>query len=112
MKVCRSIGLFLFFLFFMMCSLSSLAKTDFPSATHTQSSGQAADLADMQRVSSNPAAVSVMTGTGQLGKILGINENTGIRLGGLWLINGGITSQHNSFCSLYFHTRGSNTLAS
>lgn len=39
-------------------------------------------------VSSNPAAVNVITGTGALGKALGIKESSGIRIGGLWVANG------------------------
>lgn len=35
--------------------------------------------------SSNPAAVNITTGTGAIGRLLGIPEESGIRLGGLWL---------------------------
>jgi porin len=36
-------------------------------------------------VSANPAAVNIVTGTGALGRLLGIGDDTGIRLGGLWV---------------------------
>jgi len=36
-------------------------------------------------ISGNPGAVDILTGTGELGKLLQIPENTGIRLGGVWL---------------------------
>ena len=36
-------------------------------------------------ISGNPAAVNIITGTGALGRALGIGKDSGIRLGGLWL---------------------------
>ncbi len=36
-------------------------------------------------VSSNPGAVDMIAGTGALGRLLGLGEDTGIRLGGLWI---------------------------
>ena len=36
-------------------------------------------------VSSNPAAVNIVTGTGALGRLLGLDEESGVRLGGLWI---------------------------
>lgn len=36
-------------------------------------------------VSSNPAAVNINVGTGQLGQLLGLDEDSGLRLGGLWV---------------------------
>lgn len=38
----------------------------------------------------NPAAVNVMTGTGLLGRLLGLDDNSGVRLGGLWIGNADI----------------------
>src|SRR5690349_423046 len=41
-------------------------------------------------ITGNPAATTVATGTGQLGRWLGLKDEWGLRLGGLWLadING------------------------
>jgi porin len=36
-------------------------------------------------VSGNPGAVDVIVGTGDLGRGIGISENSGVRLGGVWL---------------------------
>jgi porin len=36
-------------------------------------------------ISSNPAAVNVFTGTGELGRFLGFDQDSGIRLGGAWI---------------------------
>jgi porin len=36
-------------------------------------------------ISGNPGAVNSVTGTGELGKRLGIPESSGVRLGGLWI---------------------------
>src|SRR5512135_3277921 len=36
-------------------------------------------------ISGNPGAVNILTGTGELGKLLQIPESSGVRLGGLWL---------------------------
>lgn len=52
-------------------------------------------------ISGNPGAVNILTGTGELGKLMHIPENTGIRLGGLWigdynaLVSGGDGTHHN-----------------
>src|SRR5262245_41773143 len=35
--------------------------------------------------SANPAAVNIISGTGALGRFLGIDPDSGIRLGGLWI---------------------------
>ncbi len=34
---------------------------------------------------SNPAAVNIVTGTGALGRVLGLDDDSGLRLGGLWI---------------------------
>jgi porin len=39
-------------------------------------------------ISSNPAAVNITTGTGSLGRALGIKKESGLRIGGLWILNG------------------------
>jgi porin len=44
--------------------------------------GAAADPATPRAVSGNPAASNIITGTGRLGEVLGINRN-GVRVGGL-----------------------------
>ena len=36
-------------------------------------------------ISGNPAAVNFLTGTGKLGEFLGLDKESGIRLGGLWI---------------------------
>ena len=36
-------------------------------------------------ISSNPAAVNILAGTGALGRILGFDEASGVRVGGLWI---------------------------
>jgi hypothetical protein len=36
-------------------------------------------------ISGNPAAVNIITGTGALGRLLGLDKDSGIRLGGLWM---------------------------
>src|SRR5262249_60104144 len=38
-----------------------------------------------QAVSSNPGAVDIVQGTGALGRLLGFDADSGIRLGGLWI---------------------------
>jgi porin len=55
---------------------------------------------------SNPASVNILTGTGWLGRILGLKEESGARLGGLWigdanwLMAGGLKPNDWSFNSL------------
>ena len=36
-------------------------------------------------ISANPAAVNIVAGTGALGRFLGLDDDSGIRLGGLWI---------------------------
>ena len=36
-------------------------------------------------ITSNPAATNIIAGTGALGRVLGIDEESGIRLGGIWI---------------------------
>ena len=65
----------------------------------TDSSGSPSTLADALRdddimvggeagsssISANPAAVNIVAGTGALGRILGLDKESGLRLGGLWV---------------------------
>ncbi|MBP7074631.1 MAG: carbohydrate porin [Rhabdochlamydiaceae bacterium] len=52
-------------------------------------------------ISGNPGAVNILTGTGELGKLLQIPESSGVRLGGVWLgdynalLCGGDGTHHN-----------------
>jgi len=41
--------------------------------------------AGISAVSGNPAAVNILAGTGALGRFLGFDKESGIRLGGLWV---------------------------
>jgi porin len=36
-------------------------------------------------ISSNPAAANIISGTGDLGRYIGINEESGVRVGGMWI---------------------------
>jgi porin len=45
----------------------------------------ASERTGSQPTSSNPAAVNIVTGTGNLGKLLGLDPDEGIQLGGLWI---------------------------
>lgn len=36
-------------------------------------------------ISANPAAVNIVTGTGALGRVLGFDKDSGVRIGGLWI---------------------------
>lgn len=38
-------------------------------------------------IASNPSAINIQTGTGALGRLLGIKDRSGIRIGGLWIAN-------------------------
>ena len=57
-------------------------------------------------ISSNPGAVSIITGTGWLGQLLGLGKDSGVHLGGLWvgdanvLMSGGLKTGDWSFNSL------------
>jgi porin len=46
---------------------------------------QSPDNRGSQPVSGNPAAVNIISGTGALGRLLGIDRDSGIRLGGVWV---------------------------
>jgi porin len=47
--------------------------------------GTAAQNRGSEPISANPAAVNIIAGTGALGRALGIDPESGVRLGGLWL---------------------------
>jgi porin len=47
--------------------------------------GTEAENRGTQPISGNPAAVNIIAGTGALGRALGLSEESGVRLGGLWL---------------------------
>ena len=61
---------------------------------------------DDSGVSANPGAVNFVTGTGELGRLLGFDKASGVELGGLWLgdtnylASGGAESGKSSFNSL------------
>jgi porin len=72
-----------------------------PAASSTPAVGSTA----VEPISSNPGAVNIITGTGLLGRTIGLDEIPGIRLGGLWivdadyLITGGLKPRTWSFNS-------------
>ncbi|WP_201759057.1 carbohydrate porin [Acidisarcina polymorpha] len=57
-------------------------------------------------LSANPGAVDIVIGTGQLGRLLGLDKTSGVHLGGVWLgdanylISGGVEPGKSSFNSL------------
>src|SRR5262249_44865603 len=59
-----------------------------------------------EAISANPGAVNILSGTGLLGRLLGFDADSGVRLGGLWIGNadylftGGIRPRTWSFNSL------------
>lgn len=59
-----------------------------------------------QGISGNPGATNVVTGTGLLGRLLGLGQDSGIHLGGVWvgdagyLLSGGVEPRTSSFNSL------------
>jgi len=69
-------------------------------------SKQAISHEKVEAISGNPGAVNIVTGTGLLGRTLGLDNISGVRLGGLWigdanyLISGGVEPRKWSFNSL------------
>jgi porin len=57
-------------------------------------------------IAGNPSAVNIVAGTGELGRLLGLDPETGLRLGGVlvsngnWLISGGKAPGTTSFNNL------------
>src|SRR5579872_2858666 len=56
-----------------------------PGSAPASSSPDAKTSSGREAISSNPAAVNIIAGTGALGRFLGLEEDSGIRLGGLWI---------------------------
>ena len=54
-------------------------------ATPAAGDGAGAERRGSDPISSNPAAVNIIAGTGALGRFLGFDKDSGIRVGGLWL---------------------------
>ena len=77
--------------------LLALASTLYPARLAAQSSNG---------ISANPGAVNIVTGTGALGRLLGFDKESGVRLGGAWignagyLFSGGVEPRTWSFNSL------------
>lgn len=57
-------------------------------------------------ISGNPAAINVLTGTGLLGRLLGLEEDSGVRLGGLWIGNSDIQMSGRKPGSVTFNSMG------
>lgn len=57
-------------------------------------------------IAGNPAAVNVMTGSGSLGRLLGLEDNSGVRLGGLWIGNADIQMSGRLPGSASFNSMG------
>jgi len=57
------------------------------SLSECDSNSSLPQIASSLTISSNPAAVNIVTGTGALGRFLGIKSESGVRLGGLWIAN-------------------------
>ena len=81
-----------------------------PAASSTPSSSIAKALsgADVQPISANPGASNLITGTGMLGHLIGLDNIPGVRVGGLWIGNadylftGGVKPRTWGFNSLLF----------
>ena len=77
------------------------------SSTPAAANTPAAAPAQVEPISANPGAVNLVTGTGLLGRLIGLKEDSGVRIGGLWignadyLIRGGIHPRTWSFNSLF-----------
>lgn len=79
-----------------------------PAASSTPSSSIAKALSSdtVQPISSNPGAANIIPGTGLLGRLIGLDNIPGVRVGGLWIGNadylftGGVKPRTWSFNSL------------
>ena len=69
-------------------ALSVLCGALLSSAAAAQSAPADPGGASVAAVTGNPAATTVTTGTGQLGRWLGLRDEWGVRLGGVWLAEG------------------------
>jgi porin len=61
------------------------ARTSAPTAADAPAAEDATTRAGTSSPSGNPAAVNIVTGNGALGRLLGIDEESGLQLGGLWI---------------------------
>jgi porin len=81
------------------------SKPGQPSPTQPKASATASG-AELQAISGNPGEVNDVTGTGLLGRILGLDKIPGVFLGGVWvgdanyLVTGGVKPHLWSFNSL------------
>ncbi len=57
------------------------------SSTPIASIKQALASDTVEAISANPGAVNIESGTGLLGRLIGFDANSGVRLGGLWIGN-------------------------
>ena len=79
-----------------------------PAASSTPSSSIAGALSSdtLQPISANPGAANIIPGTGLLGRLIGLDNIPGVRVGGLWIGNadylstGGVKPRTWSFNSL------------
>ena len=60
-----------------------------PAASSTPSSSIAGALSSdtVQPISANPGAANIIPGTGLLGRLIGLDNIPGVRVGGLWIGN-------------------------
>ncbi|MEW6038189.1 MAG: carbohydrate porin [Pseudomonadota bacterium] len=72
-------------------------------ATHLNEGGYSSKQVG---IAGNPGAVNVLTGTGWLGRTLGLTEDTGVRLGGLWIGNADIQMSGRLPGSASFNSMG------
>jgi len=64
---------------------SPVIETQLPPAPTEQPNADITRETPTSAISANPAAVNVLTGTGRLGELLGLDKDSGLRLGGLWI---------------------------
>jgi len=76
------------------------------SSTPASSIAQALSSEQVEPISANPGATNIIPGTGLLGRLIGLDANSGVHIGGLWigdadyLIAGGVKPRSWSFNSL------------
>jgi porin len=78
------------------------AREPSPPLSHSE----AGNTSGPSGIAGNPAAVNVLTGTGALGRWLGLEEDTGARLGGLWIGNADIQMSGRLPGSASFNSMG------
>jgi porin len=85
---------------------AGVARGGDPAGGRGPDEGEATGPGASSATSANPAAVDITVGTGALGRLLGLGEDSGIRLGGAWigdanwLITGGVRPGHWTLNSL------------